>query len=240
MRLNKYIASHTPFSRRAADELIRHKHIRINKELAELGTEVTDTDVVSYQQDGMWKVIEAKVNTPELIGVYKDIGLVCSHFDPTGDQSIFSILPEELSNYLFIGRLDKNSEGLLLLTNDGDTAHRLMHPSFGTKKVYFVQLDEPLTSQQIDTLSQGIDIEQKHTAPIIIDHISEDEEYEYRYLNMSKSSIWYKITLTDGMKRQIRIALEQVDHKVRRLIRVKHGDYTLTRQMKLNPVVLHI
>src|SRR6185503_10175125 len=141
IRLNKFIAQHLNVGRRAADDLIAAGKVRVNGEVPKLGARVFAGDEVIA--DG--KRLDF-TDSPDFLYVLfnKPIGYVCSRRQQGEVQTIYSILPEAYQHLKPVGRLDKNSSGLLLLTNDGDLAHSMMHPSFVKIKKYEVEIDKPL------------------------------------------------------------------------------------------------
>jgi 23S rRNA pseudouridine2605 synthase len=139
MRLNKYLAHATGISRREADGIISAGRVFINGTKASLGAQVEDTDRVEVDHN---VVTAASQHTYVLLN--KPVGYLCSRRSQGGVPTIFTLLPAEYQALKPVGRLDKDSSGLILLTNDGDFAHRMTHPSFHKVKVYEVELDKPL------------------------------------------------------------------------------------------------
>ena len=138
MRINKYIAAGSSLSRRAADSAITAGRVSINGKPANLGSEVQSTDTVCL--DGA-KLTVPHAHTTVLLN--KPVGYVCSR-NGQGSKTIFELLPPDYQHLQPVGRLDKDSSGLLLLTNDGSLANRLTHPRYAKTKVYDVALDKPL------------------------------------------------------------------------------------------------
>src|SRR3990167_9874353 len=134
MRINKYVALATGMSRRAADAVIELGKITVNGQPATAGQQISSEDKVAL--DGKNINTSSKIQT---IILNKPVGYVCSR-DGQGSKTIYDLLPAELHNLKPVGRLDKDSSGLLLLTNDGELAHKLTHPSFQKEKVYEVEL----------------------------------------------------------------------------------------------------
>ena len=139
MRLNKYLAHATGISRREADGIISAGRVFINGTKASLGAQVEDTDRVEVDHN---VVTAASHHTYVLLN--KPVGYLCSRRSQGGVPTIFTLLPAEYQALKPVGRLDKDSSGLILLTSDGDFAHRMTHPSFHKVKVYEVELDKPL------------------------------------------------------------------------------------------------
>lgn len=156
IRLNKFIANSGISSRREADELITMGLISVNgKVITELGYKVNPGDEVRYES----KVLRAE--KPVYILMNKPKGFITTTDDPQERKTIMHIIGSAVKERIYpVGRLDRNTTGLLLLTNDGDLADKLMHPSFNVKKVYKVELDRPLTKADFQTISEGVRLEE--------------------------------------------------------------------------------
>jgi 23S rRNA pseudouridine2605 synthase len=209
MRLNKYIAAATDLSRRSADAAIAEGRISINGQAPSLGQQVSDTDVVTL--DG--RVITPDVNTITIM-VNKPVGYVCSR-NGQGSQTVYALLPPKFASLQPVGRLDKDSSGLLLMTSDGQLAHELTHPSFQKVKVYEVTLDkdlQPLHRQMISdhgvTLDDGV------------------SKFELERLHDSDEKIWH-VRLHEGRNRQIRRTFSALGYTVTTLHRTNFGPYSL-------------
>ena len=206
-RLNKYLSECGYCSRREADRLIEQKRIRVNGNLPELGTKVTDEDVITV--DG--KPINSK---PELVYIAfnKPIGITC-----TTDTNIKDNIIDYL-NYpgrIFpIGRLDKPSEGLIFLTNDGDIVNKILRAGNSHEKEYVVTVDRPITDYFIQTISNGI--------PIL------DTITQKCFVKM-ESKFVFRIILTQGLNRQIRRMCEVLNYEVTKLKRVRIMNVSLDK-----------
>ena len=153
-RLNKYIASSGLCSRRKADELIEQGCVMVNgKKVTELGYQVKDKDKVFVNQ----KLIHPVKH--QYYRFYKPAGYITTADDEKGRKTIYDLLPESLLGLKPVGRLDKESTGLLILTNDGDLIQELTHPSVKVPKVYLVQVGGLLHPHQLETLAKGVEIE---------------------------------------------------------------------------------
>src|SRR3990167_10432422 len=152
MRINKYVALASGMSRRGADEAISDKRITVNGQVALTGQEVAVNDKVTLDRQPITppKVLQTVV-------LNKPVGYVCSR-EGQGSKTIYDLLPPELHHLKPVGRLDKDSSGLLLLTNDGDLAHQLTHPSSQKEKVYEVELNKPLSEMNKVKIESGIEI----------------------------------------------------------------------------------
>ncbi len=138
VRINKYIALHAGLSRREADEHLEQGRVTINGKVAQLGTQVTDGDTIAIDGTPLGTA------THIYLALHKPAGYVCSRKRQGDAPTIYELLPAEYHALKPVGRLDKDSSGILLLTNDGDFAHRMTHPSFHKTKIYEVRLDQPL------------------------------------------------------------------------------------------------
>lgn len=207
MRLQKFMAEAGVGSRRKCEEIIREGRVRINGEKAVLGVSVQDGDKVTL--DG--KPLQAQSNV--VVVFYKPRGVVCSNRDPQGRPAVgdyFSKFPFRLFH---VGRLDLNSEGLLLMTNDGEFAYRMTHPKFEVEKTYYAVCDGELTEQEARMLRDGVVLEDGLTAPAKVDFIRPTSTGHTSFL----------ITIHEGRNRQIRRMLEAVGHRTLRLRREKIG-----------------
>jgi 23S rRNA pseudouridine2605 synthase len=218
IRLQKYLAETGICSRRDAEVLIREGEVWVNAKQAIPGQKVTPgVDKVTVSG----KSIKHTAPQPKItLAMHKPRGLVCSNDDPFNPETVFDLLPREFSNFRFFcaGRLDKESEGLLILTTDGDLANRLMHPSNVVVKRYFVSLKKPFPKSRIPQLVRGLTIEGEHL------------KVEYAALvNPSKSdeSESLDVAMHHGKKREIRVLFGKLGHDVKRLRRYQIGAFPL-------------
>ena len=203
IRLNKFLASCGVGSRRKCDELIQSGRIEVNGQpCLNLGTRVTDADAVRV--DGK----RVKPKAALVVALHKPRGFVCSRSDELGRDTIYALLPERLRKLHHVGRLDLDSEGLLILTNDGDLSQRLMHPSQSVEKEYLVTADQAFQGEHLDQFLEGI-------------HTPEGKLRAKAIERMSPRRI--KVILDHGAKRQIRIMFEALGYKVVKLLRVRIG-----------------
>ena len=212
MRINKFIAHATGISRREADNATEAGRIRVNGVPATMGTQVSETDQVTF--DG--KLVGGKTAYTYLT-LHKPVGYVCSRRSQGGDPTIFGLLPPEYRKLKPVGRLDKNSSGLLLLTDDGDFAFRMTHPSFHKVKVYEVRLDQPLEPLHQQMISEyGVTLEDG-PSQFLVEKLDD----------MKAPSTSYKITMHEGRNRQIRRTFAALGYTVTRLHRITFGPYQL-------------
>ena len=211
IRLNKYIASSGLCSRRKADELIEQGVVNVNgKVVKELGYLVQTKDKVFVNQ---------KLVRPiklEYYRFYKPAGYITTCDDEKGRKTIYDLLPENLAGLKPVGRLDKDSTGLLILTNDGDLINALTHPSVKVPKIYMVTVNSMVTRRELEQMANGIEIEAGKVAYADIQVL----EIDNKHTEM-------QITLYQGMNRQIRRMFEHFGHEVKVLKRVQHATLRL-------------
>lgn len=208
-RLNKYLATNFGISRREADILIQKGAVKINGKNAEIGQRVNEGDKVTL--DGK-EIVQQKLI---YIALNKPAGYVCSRKRQGNAPTMYELLPKELQNLKSVGRLDKDSSGLILLTNDGDFAFRMTHPKFYKTKKYTVTLDralEPLHQQMISDF--GIKLP---------DGISKME-----LERIDDSRLNWDVTLHEGRNRQIRRTFDALGYKVVTLHRYQFDNYKIS------------
>ena len=205
MRLNQYLASATLLSRRAADTAIAAGRVTVDGTLATLGQAV-DPDVQAIALDG----IALKAATIRTIMLNKPTGYVCSRRKQGNNPTIYELLPAELHDLVSVGRLDKQSSGLLLLTNDGPLANRLTHPRFGKSKRYRVTVTPVATPELVIRLEGGVELE---------DGLST--------MQAALQGRTLTLELSEGRNRQIRRTLEALRHTVLTLHRDRFGQIEL-------------
>jgi 23S rRNA pseudouridine2605 synthase len=211
-RLNKYLAHAGVGSRRQVETLIQRGRVAINgKIIRELGTQI-DPAAHKVSVDGQPIRAERKVYWI----VNKPRGYLCTNHDPAGRPRAVDLVPQVAQRVYTVGRLDESSEGLLLLTNDGDLANRLMHPRFGVEKTYLVQVAGDPTPEDLKQLLKGVWLSEGHVKALRI-------KREKR----QKDSTWLRIVLNEGKNREIRRMLAKLEHKVLRLRRIALGPLTL-------------
>lgn len=212
MRINKYIAQSGFCSRRKADEYVLEGKVKVNGEVVTmLGFEIRKKDKVEI--DG--KIIRA--DKLEYFKFYKPAGYITTKSDEKNRKTIFDILPKEYQHLNPVGRLDKDSTGLIILTNDGNLAYELTHPSIKVAKTYLVKVDSKLTKEELEKLSSGIEIEKGKIAYC-----------DWIILEEDKKSTLFEITLYQGLNRQIRKMFEYLGHNVLNLKRIRHANIDLT------------
>ncbi len=211
VRLNKYIASSGLCSRRKADELIEAGKVNVNgKTVTELGFLVQDKDKV---------FVDKKMVRPvkhEYYKFFKPAGYITTADDEKGRKTIYDLLPETLYHLKPVGRLDKDSTGLLILTNDGELINQLTHPSVKVPKIYLVSIDSKIHKHELEQMALGIEIEKGKMAYADITVLEADGK-----------STTMKIILFQGLNRQIRKMFEHFGYEVKSLKRIQHATVSL-------------
>jgi len=220
-KLQKVLARYGLGSRRALEEWIAAGRISVNGQVAKLGDRVDANAEILV--DGKPLQIPAWTQGRlRILRYHKPAGEICSRRDPEGRPSVFDRLPRlRASRWVSIGRLDLNSEGLLLLSNDGDLANRLMHPRYGLHREYAVRVLGRLSDQQINQLLSGVELEDGPAKFLQI----EDDGGE-------GANHWYHVTLEEGRNREVRRMFSALNLAVSRLIRVRYGPIEMPRHLK--------
>lgn len=208
MRINRFVASALGISRRAADALILAKEVQRNNKTAQPSDQVVTGDIVMHAG----KVLSLPNDARLLIMLNKPVGYICSHKQQGSTPTIYSLLPPEYRRLNTVGRLDKDSSGLLLLTDDGDLLFELTHPKFIKDKVYEVALDKPLDSVARQSITKGVALGDGLSALQLSQH---------------GSATHWRVTMHEGRNRQIRRTFHAVGAEVIGLHRTHFGDYTL-------------
>jgi 23S rRNA pseudouridine2605 synthase len=207
-RLNKLLAHAGVGSRRHCDDLIQAGRVAVDgQRVRELGIRV-DPEAQQISVDDVPVKLERRVYWL----VNKPRGYLCTNHDPAGRPRAIDLIPHVEQRVYNVGRLDEASEGLLLMTNDGDLANKLMHPRFGVVKTYHVQVAGFPTREQVQMLLRGVFLSE---GKVRAKHV--------RKLKTQGDSTWLKIVLSEGKNREIRRMLAKLGHKVMRLQRVAIG-----------------
>jgi 23S rRNA pseudouridine2605 synthase len=204
MRLNAYLARTGVASRRGADELIKRGRVRVNGVTGELNTFVKEGDVVD---------LDGRLLVPQRIAyvlLHKPAGVVTTASDPQGRPTVVELVEHE-SRVVPVGRLDADTTGVLLLTNDGELAHRLAHPRYEVEKVYEAEVEGQPSDEALALLEQGLELDDGPTAPA-----------HARRLGPSH----IELSIHEGRKHQVKRMLETVGHPVTRLHRSRYAGLT--------------
>ena len=214
MRINKFISLCGIASRRAADALIEEGRVQVNGEtIKDLGHQV-DENADSVLVDGKPAKLPRKTTT---IMFHKPAGCVCTKTDPQGRRTVYDYLPPAYQSLKYVGRLDLQSRGLLLFTDDGELLHRLTHPSYEIPRSYYVWTDRPLSEHAAQKLVDGVDIREEG---------AEEEEIAFAtdiYLEKG----FAELVLVEGKNREIRRMMRAVGYEIRDLKRLSYCKLTL-------------
>ncbi len=213
MRINKFLATCGVASRRAADQLIKDGLVKINGRICSAGDDVeVGSDSVSVNG----KLVSA-VKKFDYYIMNKPKGYVCTVKDDKGRKTVMDLLPQSAKRLFPVGRLDYDTEGLLILTNDGDLTFKLTHPKNEVPKTYLVKTEKPVSDEDLSKLRSGVYIDGVKT-----------KKCNVRIIESSKTSSKLHITITEGRNRQVRKMFEAVGNSVDFLKRIKIGDLALT------------
>ena len=208
-RLNKFVALALGVSRRQADELIEQGAVTVNDQPAKLGQRITTTDIIRHGNERL------TAQTHQLILLHKPVGYLCSRTSQGGVPTIYELLPKDLHHLKPVGRLDKDSSGLILLTNDGDFAHQMTHPSFYKIKRYLVTLDQPLRPLHRQMINDfGVRLPD---GPSRLTLERQHDGDDRRWI----------VQMSEGRNRQIRRTFAALGYTVTKLHRTDFGNYTL-------------
>jgi 23S rRNA pseudouridine2605 synthase len=205
MRINKYVARATGMARRKVDTLIESGQITVNNQPARIGQQITDGDEVMLAGKAL------SIPKYTYVSLNKPVGYVCSRQSQKGSQTVYDLLPSTYRSLKLVGRLDKASSGIILLTDDGDFAHTMLHPSFSKRKQYEVELSKALTTEDQKQIENGVTLE---------DGISQLE-----IVNNAGSKA--TVAMQEGRNRQIRRTFAALGYEVQKLHRTNFGDYSL-------------
>jgi 23S rRNA pseudouridine2605 synthase len=217
VRIQKYLADAGICSRRNAEVLIREGEVWVNSQKATLGQKIVPgADKVTVSGKSVRPVAQPKIT----LAMHKPRGLICSNDDPHHEDTIFTVLPKDFAKYRFFcaGRLDKESEGLVILTTDGDLAHRLMHPSNVVVKRYLVSLKQPFPAAKKPLLLRGVVVEGERLKV---------ERATLLFPNSDAASTEIDVQMHHGKKREIRQLFTALGCSVKRLRRYQIGRFSL-------------
>lgn len=213
MRINKFLAESGVASRRASDKLIEDGVVKINGRICSLGDEVDPSnDTVTVNG----RVVQT-VKKYDYYIMNKPKGYICSVKDEKGRKTVLDLLPNNDKRLFPVGRLDYDSEGLLILTNDGNLTFRLTHPKNEIPKTYLVKTEKPVTDADLAKLRAGVYIDGVKT-----------KKCQVKLLDTVQGSSRLHITITEGKNRQVRKMIESIGNNVDLLKRIKIGDLTLS------------
>ena len=216
-RLQKFLARMGLGSRRQIEDWIRQGRITVNGAVAQLGHQVNGAEKI--QIDGRLIQVRPFGQRRRVLAYYKPVGEMTSRHDPEGRPTVFEHLPSlRDSRWIAVGRLDLNTQGLLLLTNDGELANRLMHPSSQIEREYAVRVLGEVSAEMLKRLREGVTLE---------DGVAHFDEI--RDVGGEGANHWYHVILREGRHREVRRLWESQGVTVSRLTRVRYGSVTLRR-----------
>ena len=213
MRINKFLAEHGVASRRHADEMIAAGRIKINGQIATLGTDVKESDHVFVDDQPLVRAEKKE----EYYIMNKPKGVVCTAADDRGRKTVVDFLPEGAGRVFPVGRLDYATEGLLILTNDGDLAYRLTHPTNEIPKTYMARIEGTLTEKDLNPIRSGVELDGVLT-----------KKCKAHIVETNKAYTKVHITITEGRNRQVRRMFEAIGKNVEFLKRISVGQLKLT------------
>lgn len=210
-RLNVYIARATGLSRRAADRAVQEGRVKVNSEVVcEPGRQVETADKVEFEG--------SEVSLPEKFTwliMDKPRGYITTRSDESGRNTVMELLPKHLHNLFPVGRLDRDSEGVLIFTNDGKTAHKMLHPSFEIERTYRVVLDKELSDNDFKLAKRGVLLEGKRATPVELNRAGKPFGHAV-----------YHITLTEGRYHEVKRLFAALGREVLKLRRLSHAGIT--------------
>lgn len=222
-RIQKVLAQHGIGSRRKIEQLIEQQLITVNGAIAKLGCKIALTDVVTVNGKKINLATQTAHSSTRVLLYNKPLGEICSRLDPEDRPTVFDGLPQlQGERWVAIGRLDINTSGLLLFTNNGELAHKLMHPRANIKRTYAVRIFGEVTAQAIKNLTAGVALE---------DGLAKFEmlkEAGGKGINR-----WYHVSLREGRNREVRRLWQSQDLQVSRIIRIQFGPLHLPEKLKM-------
>lgn len=217
VRIAKKIADAGLCSRRDAEKLIENKKVTLNGELV-LSPAINVSNKDEIKVNG--KLISQNIE-PKIWIFHKPKGIITTHKDTHNRKTVFDVLPKNLGHVISVGRLDINSEGLLLITNFGNIAHFLEHPKTAFKRKYKARIYGNIEKEEISKIEKGIKIDGIKYKPAKV-----------KIINNENRNSWIEIEITEGKNREIRKIFEYFNYPVNRLIRISYGPFSL---MNLKP-----
>lgn len=223
-KLQKILARGGFGSRREVEKLIEEGLVKVNNKVATIGDRALSTDAIKVREQ-LVKNTRLEKQPTQVILYNKPEGLVCSRKDEKGRETIFSSLPRIInSRWVSIGRLDMNTSGLLILTNNGELANRMMHPSYEVEREYSVRVFGEVNETILKQLKNGIMLEDGMARFESIGKIPQQEE--------DSINQWYRVVIKEGRNREVRRIWETQGVQVSRLIRTRYGLFSLPRMLK--------
>lgn len=224
-RIQKILAQYGLASRRTIEEWIKLERIKINNKIAKLGDQITGNEEIKIDN----KTIKIKHSNSidqeqtKIILYHKPAGKICTRSDPQHRPTVYDDLPIlTKGRWVAVGRLDLTTSGILLFTNNGTIANKLMHPSYNQEREYLVRIFGNATPQNLSNFIKGVKLK---------DGINKFKKIQF--IRQKTSNSWYKVTLTEGKNREIKRLFESQNLTVNRLIRIRFGKYILPKTLKM-------
>ena len=219
-RIQKFLANQGAGSRRQIDALLQQGRISVNGKVAKPGDQIDGREKIAV--DGKLLRLQRHVARPKILMYHKPVGEVCTRSDPEGRPDVYQNLPGlNQGRWVGIGRLDINTSGLLLFTNDGELANRLMHPSYEVEREYAVRVHGEVSQEMLRQLLDGVELDD---GPARFDDIIDS--------GGSGSNHWYHVIIKEGRNREVRRLWESVGVEVSRLVRVRYDHFKLPKWLK--------
>jgi 23S rRNA pseudouridine2605 synthase len=219
-RLQKILSRAGLGSRREIERWIKEGLVQVNGVVAELGDTATAQDKISIKGRLLANPLKVQAKT-RILMYHKPIGEISSRSDPQHHKTVFAKLPYlKQGRWVQVGRLDINTSGLLIFTNDGELANRLMHPRFGLEREYAVRVHGQVTPEAVKAMLKGVELE---------DGKAQFKRIEFR--GGEGSNAWYHVVLTEGRNREVRRLWQSQHVEVSRLIRIRYGQLTMPRSL---------
>ena len=212
MRINKFLAEYGVASRRHADEIIQAGRVKINGATAQLGADVQDEDIIMIDDQPLAR----QEKTLYYYLMNKPKGVVCTVSDDRGRKTVVDYLPKTGARIFPVGRLDYATEGLLILTNDGELAYRLMNPTNEIPKTYLARIEGTLTEKDLNPIRSGVELDGYLT-----------KKCKAHIVETNKAYTKVHITITEGKNRQVRRMFEAIGKNVEFLKRIKIGQLSI-------------
>ena len=220
IKLQKHLAQCGLGSRRHIERLINAQLITVNGIIAHQGQRISGQEIIYY--DGERVCAQSKLITQVLI-YHKPVKEMCTCIDPHGRRTVFAALPKcSQGRWIMVGRLDQNTSGLLLFTNNGELAHRLMHPKYNVERTYHVELSRPMSRELSKRLIQGVELSDGFAQCKRIRYLSETFDGSYQL----------EVVLTEGRNREVRRLFAALNFKVMRLSRKQYANVVLPQALK--------
>ena len=221
-RIQKLLANAGYFSRRSAEVAIKAGRLKFKNKLVELGDKC-DVYTAIYLDDKPIDLERFKTYRTQVLMMNKKAGLICSRKDPKERESVFEHLPTG-QRWVMVGRLDYNTSGLLLFTNNGELANRLMHPKYEVDREYAVRVLGNVQEEDLLKLKQGVKLDDGFVASF----------KKITFSGGEGANRWYKVVLQEGKYREVRRLWEAIGFKVSRLIRIRYGEVRLPDKLRPN------